>query len=123
MYPTKDRDVARKAPTLQNISNRLERLEVLLSRFVEGSQVTTGSAADRSGGESQTQIQVQHYANANAIGTANQHSSSQRLCKSTWQLLLNDEQVVQPANNSDIEILLRNVRVDFLEFIHFHPPL
>lgn len=117
VYPTKDKDVARKttSTTLQNISNRLERLEVLLSRFLEGSQVTMGSAADRGGGESQTQIQAQPYTNVKPIGTANQHSSNQPPCKSTWQLLLNDEQVVQPTNNSDIEMLLRYVRLDFLE--------
>ena len=109
--------MARKTPTLQTISTRLERLEVLLSRFFEGSQVATGSAADRGGGESQTQTQVQHCANVKAIGTANQRSSNQRPCKSTWQLLLNDEQVVQSANKSDIEMLLRDVRLDFLEFI------
>lgn len=119
MYPTKDRDAARKTITLQNISNRLERLEVLLSRFFEGSQATAGSAADLGGGggESQTQIQVQNCVNVNIIGTANQHSSDQHPCKSTWQLLLNDEQVVQFANHSDIELPLRDVRPDFLDFV------
>jgi hypothetical protein len=117
VYPTKDQDVARKITTLENISNRLERLEVLLSSFLEGSQVTSGSAADRGGGGSQTQIQVQHFANVNAIETANQLSSKQRPYKSTWQLLLNDGQVVQSANNSNIEILIQNVSLDFLEFL------
>lgn len=119
MYPSKDRDVARKSPSLQDISDRLERLEILLSRFSESSQVTTGSAGDRGGsdGESQTQIQVQSCANVNATGTANQLPSFQRHCKSTWELLLNDEQVVRHANHSNIETLLRDVRLDFLDFI------
>lgn len=102
MYPAKDRDEARKPVTLQNISNRLERLEVLLERFFEGSQVTTGSAADhRGGGQSQTQIQAQQRVHVNSIGTAN---------KSTWQLLWNDEQVAQSASSSDIEKLVSGVK-------------
>lgn len=116
MYPTKDRDVARKTPNLQSISNRLERLEILLSRLSESIQVTTGSVADRrrggSDGESQTQNEVQSCANVNAIETANQ-----RPCKSTWELLLNDEKVVRHANSSNIENLLQDVRLNFLEFI------
>jgi hypothetical protein len=117
VYPTKDKDETRKTITLQNISERLERLEVLLSRFLESSQVTTGSGADLGSGESQTQIQVQHCANVKATRPVNQRSSNQRPCKSTWQLLLNDGQVAQPTNNSDVEMLLQDVRLDFLKYI------
>ena len=123
VYPTKDRNVARNAPSLQNISNRLERLEILLSRFSESSQVTTGSAADyrRGGGESQAQIEVQSCANGSAngsaIGTVNQHPSNQPSSGSTWELLLNDEQAVRDENNSHSEILPRDVRLDSLESI------
>lgn len=119
MYPTNDKDEARKTVSLQNISNRLERLEVLLSRFLESGQVATVSAPDRgmSSGEPQTQIWVQHCANVKAIGTANQRLSTQPPGKSTWQLLLNDGQIVQSASNSDIEMLLQDVRLNLLDFI------
>jgi hypothetical protein len=122
VYPTKDKDETQKPVTLQNISSRLEQLEVLLSRFLESSQVTTRSGADRGGGESQTQIQVQHCANIKAIKPVYQRSSNQSPCKSTWQLLLNDGQVVHPANNSDMELLLQDVRLDFLAFIQILLP-
>lgn len=96
MYPTKD---SQKGPTLQNISSRLERLEILLSRLAECSQVTTGSTVD----------QVQSGANVNAMGTANQHPFSQHSRKSTWELLLNEGQGVRYVNNLDNEILLEDV--------------
>lgn len=97
VYPTKDRE--KGGPSLQNISSRLERLEILLSRFVEHSQVTTGSAADRGHGEPETQT----------TGAANQHSSSQHRSKSTWEILLNDGQGIRYADNSNIEALLQDV--------------
>ncbi|KAH8692077.1 hypothetical protein BGW36DRAFT_303394 [Talaromyces proteolyticus] len=89
VYPTKNSDTAGKTPTLQNISNRLERIENLLSRFAESSRVATESVVEGgssdSGGKSQTQVQPQSGTNVNA--TANQHPR-----KSTWELLLNDGQ-------------------------------
>jgi hypothetical protein len=118
VYPTKDKDEARKPITLQNISNRLERLEVLLSRLIEAGQVTTRPIADRGSGETQAQIQVQHCANLKAVDTTNQPSSNQGHRKSTWQLLLNDGQVVQSTSNSDTDALLQNVGLDFLRCIH-----
>ncbi|OKL57330.1 hypothetical protein UA08_07458 [Talaromyces atroroseus] len=98
-YPTKESDMARKGPTLQSISNRLERLEVLLSRLAEGGQVTAGAA---SGGSRDTQTQVQFHsdANINEIEAANQHSSNQDTGESTWELLLNEKEVVRYGNNS-----------------------
>ena len=93
VYRTKNSEVARKSLTLQTISNRLERLEILLSRFAESSRVTTESAAaggGGSGGESQSQVRLQSGANFNA--TANQRPSDNHSCKSTWELLLNDGQ-------------------------------
>jgi len=116
MYPTKDREVTRKAPTLQTISNRLERLEVLLSRCLEGSQATTGPTADHGGVEPQTQIRVQNSVNVNTTRSTNQDSSNGLPCRSTWQLLLNDEPV--SAKKSDEELLLQDVRLDFLGFPH-----
>jgi len=115
VYPTKARDVARKSPSLQSVSNRLERLEILLSRLIDSSQGTTGSAAacDGDGGGTQTQIQVQPGANVNAIGTANQHPSDQLPCKLTWELLLNDERVVRYENNPNIADLPQDVSLDF----------
>lgn len=113
VYPTKDRAGERKSPTLQSISDRLERLETLLSRLSESSQVATGSVPEAydGGGGSHPGIPVPSYANANAIETPHQPPSDQPPCKSTWELLLSDEQVVRFANNSNIEILLRDVSI------------
>jgi hypothetical protein len=121
-YPTKDKEVVRHTVTLQSISNRLERLEDLLSRFVEGNHFTTGSAVDTGGGVSQTQMQIRDSVDANVIGTANQHSSNQRPCKSTWQLLLNDEQVFQSTNDSNVEMLLRDVSLISLSLFQTYFP-
>lgn len=103
MYPTKETDLARKGPTLQSISSRLERLEVLLSRLAENIQITTGFVAGGGAGESQTQVQVQSGANVNAI------PSTRGPSKSTWELLLNDEQVGRDPTNSNIDLPLRDV--------------
>lgn len=117
MYPTKDRE---KGPSLQNISTRLERLEVLLSRLAERSETPTVSAAycgrenGGNGGGPQSQTQVQFGANVNASRTANQHPPlRQQSSKSTWELLLNDGQGVRYVNNSNIECLLQDVSLDF----------
>lgn len=99
VYPTKESDIARKGGiTLQSISNRLERLEVLLSRLADDGQVTTRSASSRRR-EPQTQAQF------NSSGIVNRTEASNRLSSqdpspSTWELLLNEEEVVQYANNS-----------------------
>ncbi|GAD93522.1 conserved hypothetical protein [Paecilomyces variotii No. 5] len=112
VYPTKDRE---KGPNLQNVSSRLERLELLLSRLAERIEVTTGPAINAidhghggNGGESQTQIQVQSGAKVNATGSANQHPSSQHSNKSTWELLLNDGKDARYMNNPDTEMTLQD---------------
>lgn len=121
VYPAKDRDVSRKSPTLQNISDRLERLEILLSRFAEINQDTPRPAAGRGGNgpgiDSQTQIPAHSCADVSPVGTADQPSSNQRSSKSTWDLLLNDEEVVQDGDHSNIEILLQDVRPDLFELV------
>jgi hypothetical protein len=112
VYPTKATEAERKGQTIRNISDRLERVEILLSRFVESKQVITGFAAGGDG-EGQTQVPVQPGANVNAIGTGNQHSSNHHPEDSTWELLLNDEGVAQHASNSNIEILPEVVSQEF----------
>lgn len=103
-YPTKDSDVARKGPTLQTISDRLEQLEGLLSRHAESSQLAAGNAAGSAGGESRTQIRVRAGAHVDAITTTQSQTPG-----STWELLLNDEQVVRHASNSNMGIPPRDV--------------
>lgn len=111
VYPTRDPDSAQKTPTLQDISNCLKRLEILLSRFAESSEVTMGSAVDDGGGrgrgrgraESEIQIQARPNASVNAVETASQRPSDRPPSKSTWEILL---------NNSDIEPLLQEVSRD-----------
>lgn len=113
VYPTRDPDAARKTPPLRDISNRLKRLEILLSRFAESGEVTMRSAVDDDGGrsrgrgraESEIQIQARPNANVNAIETASQHPSDRPPNKSTWEILL---------NNFDIEPLLQDVSLDFV---------
>lgn len=92
----------RGGPTLQSISNRLERLEVLLVRLAEDGQVTTRAAVSR---RRELQTQVQFYSDVNVNGTeaVNQQPSNQDPGASTWELLLNEDEVVQYANNSITE--------------------
>lgn len=100
VYPTKESDMARKdGPTLQSISNRLERLEVLLSRLAEDGQVTA-RAADRRRRDSQTQLKSYSSGNDNSTEALNRHPSNEDPGASTWELLLNEEEVVQYANTS-----------------------
>lgn len=100
VYPTKESDLARKGgATLQSISNRLERLEGLLSRLAEDGQVTTRAASSRMP-ETQTPVQFHSSANVNVTKTSDQHISNEDTGTSTWQLLLNEEEVVQYANKS-----------------------
>lgn len=116
VYPTKLTDPARKSPSLQTISNRLERLEVLLSRLTEDPQRSVGPTAAYGGSGRRpqaSQIQVEPSANASLIGTSNQHPSEKRPCKLTWELLLNDEQVVRYEDNSNIDSLTQDVSLGF----------
>ncbi|RAO67797.1 uncharacterized protein BHQ10_003809 [Talaromyces amestolkiae] len=114
--------MARKGgPSLQSISNRLERLEVLLSRLAEDGQVTTRAAGSRRR-ETQTQAQFNSSGNANRTGDSNRHSSNEDPGPSTWELLLNEEEVVQYANNSiaDDEDPVRNLQPAALETTYSH---
>ncbi|GAM35336.1 hypothetical protein TCE0_017f03597 [Talaromyces pinophilus] len=89
----------RGGPTLQSISNRLERLEVLLVRLAEDGQVTTRAAGGRRR-ELQTQVQFYSDVKINGSEAAIHPPSNQDPGASTWELLLNEEEVVQYANNS-----------------------
>lgn len=108
MYPTKHSEAARKHPTLQNISSRLERLEILLSRFAEENRAIREPAADVSSRDS-SQTRIQPHSGANISVTANQYQSDQQPCKSTWELLLNDAIADQDVNHPNTEILLLDV--------------
>ncbi|KAL3442364.1 fungal-specific transcription factor domain-containing protein [Aspergillus insuetus] len=100
VYPARntDTDTGRKPPSLQDIHNCLKRLEILLSRFGESSQVATGSVVDGIGGRvgSEVPVQARPRAVVKAIGTRPSDKSSN---KSTWEILL---------KNSDIEPLLQD---------------
>lgn len=88
IYPTRDKD-EQKSPTLQRISDRLERLELLLSRIVEPCVSATSSAEHH----------VQH---------APSFPWSER---ETWELLVNDGSILQYVNNSNLRDLLQNVSI------------
>jgi hypothetical protein len=91
VYPTKDTDEP-KHPNLQHISDRLKRVETLLSDFCD-SRVSGAPS-----GLSENQIQP---------GTT-QSSSAQRSSRS-WELLLNDGRNFQYVNNPNIKDLLQDV--------------
>ncbi|PTB48002.1 hypothetical protein M431DRAFT_501578 [Trichoderma harzianum CBS 226.95] len=108
VYPTRDPDAAQKPCTLRDVSNRLERLESLLSLLVERAGVLTGLEADvgsnRGRGRAEPEITTQPRPisdNANTIRTSRQQPSDRPLDKSTWELLM---------NNSNIEPLLQEDR-------------
>jgi ribosomal protein L13E len=109
VYPARntgtDADTGRKPPSLQDIHNCLKRLEVLLARFGESSQVATGSdsVVDGGGGRvgSEVPVQARPRAVVKAVGARPSDKSPN---KSTWEILL---------NNSDIEPLLQDVSLIF----------
>ncbi|UKZ78296.1 hypothetical protein TrVFT333_006032 [Trichoderma virens FT-333] len=108
VYHTRDPDAAQKPRTLRDISNRLERLESLLSLLVERSEVCTGFLAHGGSGrgrgcaEAEITTQAQPIsANTNSIRTSRQQPSDRPSDKSTWELLM---------NNSTIEPLLQEER-------------
>ncbi|PNP56930.1 hypothetical protein THARTR1_03077 [Trichoderma harzianum] len=112
VYPTRDPDAAQKPCTLRDISNRLERLEGLLSLLAERSGVSTGiepdggsgSGSGSGRGRAEPEITTQARpisANANTIRTGRQQPSDRPSDKSTWELLM---------NNSNIEPLLQEER-------------
>lgn len=90
-YPTKDSDG--KAPTLQSISGRLERLESMISNLAQGQ--VSGPISE----EPEPQVD----------GVANRSPSDQN-SQGSWELLLNDGQGVHYVNNSNIKDLLPDVR-------------
>lgn len=90
VYPTKDSD-EQKNLTEQHMSDRLERLETLLSHLCE----TRVSAAAGGGSENQVQNGV--------------NPSSTQCHRKTWELLLHDGKIVQYVNNSNIKDLLQDV--------------
>ncbi|KAH8433126.1 Zn(II)2Cys6 transcription factor domain-containing protein [Aspergillus melleus] len=95
VYPSKASD-ERKRDSLQCIADRLERVESILAHLCEnrGPGVATSGDSDDQG----RQDAVSHH----------QPSSAQRSHMS-WELLLNDGQMVQYVNNSNIKDLLQDV--------------
>lgn len=90
VYPK--RETEPKALTLQHLSDRLERLESTLSHSCQGE---ASAASDRDN-------QVQH-----GVESPPGQSNSK-----PWELLLNDGNVVQYVNNSNIKDLLQDVSAD-----------
>jgi hypothetical protein len=105
VYPTKEPDVAQKNITLRDISKRLDRLEILISRIVDGTEASVRNVA--SGGDDcrGEQIQAEPVANPSQCQS---HDSS------TWKILLNDERAIQYAINERFISLLQDVSVETL---------
>ncbi|KAJ5291647.1 hypothetical protein N7478_000898 [Penicillium angulare] len=94
VYPSKDHRQTQKTPTLQDITNSLERLERLILSIVKSGE---------NEGQSQTQVQANSGVESNETGTANLSGSYRRPGNSTWDLLWNKERVVgQVADNSGV---------------------
>ncbi|PLB53696.1 hypothetical protein P170DRAFT_2424 [Aspergillus steynii IBT 23096] len=91
IYPSKPSD-ERRSPSLQHISDRLERVESIISHLCESR--ASGFAA---GGDSETQGRHE----TNQLSSA-QHSHM------PWEVLLNDGQMVQYVNNANIKDLLQD---------------
>ncbi|KAI5455589.1 hypothetical protein BGZ63DRAFT_368628 [Mariannaea sp. PMI_226] len=115
VYPTRDHDPAQKPLTLRDISNRLERLESLLSLLVERSEVPPGFAADGGGGgggrrrrRSFAEVDIPILARPAATATPNvnasasatrtdrQQPSDRPSDKSTWELLMKHSNIEPP---------------------------
>ncbi|KAL7939071.1 hypothetical protein V8C35DRAFT_145 [Trichoderma chlorosporum] len=115
VYQTRDPDAAQKPPTLRDISNRLERVEGLLSLLAERSEVSTRFAAHdgrgrgRGGAEPEITIQGRPIsANANTVRTGRQQLSGRPSDKSTWELLMNSlnaEPLVQEERSKPMQPL------------------
>ncbi|KAJ4864457.1 fungal specific transcription factor domain-containing protein [Trichoderma breve] len=77
VYPTRDPDAAQKPCTLRDVSNRLERLESLLSLLVERTGVLTGLEADsgsnRGRGRAEPEITIQPRPISDNVNTASHH--------------------------------------------------
>ncbi|CAG7949172.1 unnamed protein product [Penicillium olsonii] len=87
VYPTKDKDRdEQRSPTLQRISDRLGRLETLLSHLVEP----------------RASVSAEQQVHDAPIFTQSQRESK------PWELLLNDGNNVQYVNNSNLRDLLQN---------------
>lgn len=90
IYPTRDNG-RRQELTLQCVSDRLERLETLVSRFSED------RTAEAVRNDSEAQVEPE----------GNQASDLHR--SHSWEVLLGDGQSAQYVNNSNIKDLLQNV--------------
>ncbi|KAJ5116982.1 hypothetical protein N7456_001330 [Penicillium angulare] len=96
-YPT-PKNEGRKTATLQNVYDRLERLENLISCLVDKRQVPAtlppGDCDPVVGhdGEPPFQSQDQSVATINTLGPVNRYSLESGPFKSTWDLLLKDKE-------------------------------
>lgn len=110
VYP---KETAEKRPaSLQNVSDRLERVESMLARFCETqlsdrnqpSATNEGNEKTENGLGEQREVHNRRYHRADW----NQGQPAQRNNMS-WEVLLNDGHVVQYVNNPNIKDLLQDV--------------
>lgn len=114
-YPT-PKNEGRKTATLQNVYDRLERLENLISCLVDKRQVPAtlppGDCDPVVGhdGEPPFQSQDQSVATINTLGPVNRYSLESGPFKSTWDLLLKDKEGPKFPNSGTT---LQDVSGDF----------
>ena len=117
-YPTKDTNVATRTPTLHDLANSLERVELLLARLVGRSQKTPGVAKDGGGhsnrcGAGQPRAQARSNVQVDKNGSANLPHSFPHHFKSTWDLLRKKEQAGRQGDSSSGEDSPDEVRLQF----------
>lgn len=100
VYPEKHTAETQKSSTLQDLSDRLQRVEVLLTRIAEGNVGVT-SISDQHTPEYRSRKTNKTGNGADIVGSLSAGKGSKR---STWELLL---------NKSDVEPLLQDVSCQF----------
>jgi hypothetical protein len=98
VYPTKDKDAARRTTILQTVCDRLERLENLLSSDIppyHRDDTIARSTTDRSGRlptiSKVSTVVAPHEPNTTRAGSKYKHVASEHTSPAQWQLLLDDE--------------------------------
>lgn len=101
VYPSKGRDSSRKPPSLQDVTDRLERVEAMLLRYCDDQGASRRLAEHEGQGTFVAQDSIQS-STENPPQNFGQRSRP-------WELLLNDGQRVQYVNNSNLKDLLQDV--------------
>lgn len=109
VYSSKTTSVESKDASLQSISSRLDRMEVLLSFLIESQQGVTGSATTHDTKNSQNQDLTLSGTDTSPTGRSSRPMSSRGSCKPTWDLLLNEDRALPRETNLATDISSQEV--------------